>query len=447
MRASQSLPASTSLAPRIGLSLVLLCSLANILSHIDRQMLIILVEVVKNDLGLTDTQFGLLQGLAFSICYSLFTVLLAQYADHYSRVRIIAAGIFIWSSATLLCGFAPNYHTLFVARMGIGLGQALLSPAVYSLLASSYQRDYLGKVTACYAAGAFIGNALILVVGGWMADFSLKSPTLDLPLLGALSSWRLLFVSAGAVGILYALFFVLACRDQPHDHHQTEQRRVTLKEVITFLAQHRHTWILYIVGFSFASMAMFTLIVWGPAYFIRVHQMSQANVGLMLAVMYVTANLSGVLTSGWLVDRLHQRGIHSAPFLVPACAALVTALCLIPFVFAETLGMAALAFFMAAHFSSYPISPSATANQLLAPVRMRARTYAAFLCINNLTAMSVGVVLVGLFNDHLFQSPAAVGQSLALTAGASALISAAVLYGGRGHYSKAVDSTRSSVAL
>lgn len=422
-----------------GVLLVLLCTIANILSHADRQMPIILVELVKSDLGLSDTEFGLLQGLAFSICYSFFTVILAQYADHYSRTRIIALSIFIWSASTLLCGFAESYASFFAARMGIGLGQALLSPAVYSLLASSYPRAYLGKVTACYASGAFIGNAVILVAGGILADLSIQSPYLLFPGIGSFTTWRLGFVIAGSLGIAYALIFLIFSKDTPHIPTIGKGTKVSLTEVLKFLSQHRHTMSCYIIGFSLSSMAMFTLIVWGPAYFIRVHRMDQAAVGFMLACMYVSANFSGVLLSGWLVDRLHTRGVNSAPFLIAAGAALATSLCLIPFVMAEELIPAAVTFFLAAHFSSYPISPAATANQLLAPVRMRARIYATFLCINNLTAMSIGVALVGLFNDLLFKSPHAVGTSLALTAGSSALAAAAVLYLGRGYYVRTVS--------
>lgn len=426
----------------ISVSIVFLCFVANIFSHMDRQILIIFVELIKTELVLNDTAFGLLQGLAFSIPFAFSSLILAYFSDNFSRKRAIAAGIFIWSTATLMCGFAETFTELFIARMGVGLGQALLSPAVYSLLASSYPRSYLGKVTSFYASGSFIGNAIILISGGLLVSLAANTPFLLLPFIGNLSTWRVGFVVAGLIGIFYSIIFLFACKETSQNNELTKSNKVTNKQVIEFLSAHKKMMLFYISGFSLSSMSMFTLIVWGPAYFIRIHQMEPSLVGLMLACSYISANLSGVLISGWLVDMLHSRNIKSAPFLIGVGAALAVALCLSLFyIFSlyDKKTLVFLTFFLAAHFSSYVISPSATVNQLISPEKMRARVYSLFLCVNSITALSIGVTLVGIFNDQLFKSPYAVGTSMALTATVSSLFSAIILFVGRTHYVRMIE--------
>lgn len=426
----------------LSVSILFLCFIANIFSHMDRQILIIFVELIKTELILNDTAFGLLQGLAFSVPFALSSFILAYFSDNYSTKRAISAGIFIWSTATLMCGFAESYTELFIARMGVGVGQALLSPAVYSLLASSYPKSDLGKVTAYYASGSFIGNAIILISGGLLVSLAANTPHLLLPFIGQLSTWRVGFVIAGITGIFYSLIFLFACKETSPKDKLIESNKVTNKQVLTFLSAHKKMMIYYISGFSLSSMSMFTLIVWGPAYFIRIHQMEPALVGLMLACSYIIANLSGVLISGWLVDKLHSRNIKSAPFLIGAFTSLAVALCISLFYifsFYDNKTYVFIAFFLAAHFSSYVISPSATANQLISPEKMRARVYSLFLCINSIMSFSVGVTLVGIFNDLLFKSSYAIGTSITLTVIGSSLLSALILFMGRSHYVRMIE--------
>ncbi len=419
-----------------GFSIVLVCLCANILSHVDRNMLVGMVDVIRADIGLSDTQFGLLHGLAFSLSFSFFTVVLAGFGDRISRGNLIAVAICIWSIATGLFGFATGFLSLFLARMGVGLGQALLSPTVYSLLADNFPRSRLARANSFYAFGSFIGVALVLYLGGYLADLSFKGVLVSVPFLGSITPWRAGFIVAGVIGLIYAISVPFTIRD----HHRTaHQISPPLMEVLKFLMLHRNTILRHFVGFSLSALTMFTLIAWGPAYFIRVQEVSASTAGASLAIGFLVSNITGVLASGFITDYLERSGWRGAPFIVGSAAACLTAFSMGLFILGKDSSISIVAFFFALHFSCYAIAPSATAIQVLAPQRKRARTYALFLCLNNLIGMSVGAVMVGLLNDYVFKNPLAVGTSMAITVGVAASLATIILGSGRRHYMASIQ--------
>src|SRR3984885_4705783 len=175
------------------------------LSFVDRTILSLLVGSIKRDLGISDTRIGLLQGLSFALFYTIMGLPLGRLADTRSRRNLIAAGVVVWSLFTSACSIAKSFWSLFFTRIGVGVGEAGLSPAAYSLISDYFPPDRLGVAISVYYMGVFLGSSLALLVGGLVVDTMARIHTVTLPLIGTIASWRVTFLVVGAPGILGAL--------------------------------------------------------------------------------------------------------------------------------------------------------------------------------------------------------------------------------------------------
>ena len=195
MQTQSSPPTSVEPWPRPGIAwyAVVILVVAFIFSFVDRIIISMLVEPLKADLGLSDTQLGLLQGPAFALFYALVGLPIGRWADRYSRRAIIAWGISIWSVMTAVCGLARNFLQLFLARVGVGVGEAALSPAAYSMIADYFPREKLGRAVGVYQAGAFFGAGLSFLVGGLVIQAVAKAGEISLPVIGEVQAWQMVF--------------------------------------------------------------------------------------------------------------------------------------------------------------------------------------------------------------------------------------------------------------
>ncbi|MCI0489999.1 MAG: MFS transporter, partial [Blastocatellia bacterium] len=180
------------------------------LSFIDRQILSLLVKPIQRDLGINDTEMGLLQGAAFGIFYTLLGLPMGWLADRISRRNLIAVGVFFWSLTTALCAVAKSFGSLFFARMGVGVGEATLAPSAFSMISDYFPKERLGTALSVYAMGIFIGSGLANIVGGTVVGSVVDMPAVDLPVIGTIASWRLTFLIVGLPGILVGLLLYSA---------------------------------------------------------------------------------------------------------------------------------------------------------------------------------------------------------------------------------------------
>lgn len=192
---------------------VFICMLAYIFSYVDRQILVLMIEPIKADLNLTDTQFSLLHGLAFSLFYALIGLPIVYLADRFSRPAIISMGIIIWSIATAACGLSKNFIQLFLSRMSVGVGEAVLSPAAYSIFSNLFSKRQLGRAVGVYSIGSFIGGGLAFLVGGYVISLLKGTTLVDIPILGMLRPWQVAFIIVGLPGVLIGIVFALTVRD------------------------------------------------------------------------------------------------------------------------------------------------------------------------------------------------------------------------------------------
>jgi len=388
--------------------------IAFVFSIADRIIISLLVDPIKRDLNLTDTDMGLMMGLAFAIFYALMGLPIGRWADKYSRRTIIGVGIFLWSIMTALCGLARNFWELFLARVGVGVGEATLSPAAYSMIADYFPKDKLGRALGVYQSGAFLGVGLALIFGGLAIRFAATADDVSLPLIGVIAPWQLAFIVVGLPGVLVAALMFLVKEPARQGLSATHDKEISLGEAIRFAWDRRRIFLSHYTGFALLALPMTTLATWVPAYFMRVVGLTPPETGLKLGLIVLIFSPVGVISGGWLADMLFKRGYTDASLRVAVVAAVV----MVPLsIFATTVTDPVLALAIACPFAfgaSISMGLAPTALQLVTPNRLRGQISAAWMLFLNIITAALGPMAVGLINEEIFGDPLAVGQSIAI---------------------------------
>ncbi|WP_432211148.1 spinster family MFS transporter [Acinetobacter variabilis] len=417
---------------------VIICMVAYILSFIDRQILSLMIEPIKADLMLSDTQFSLLQGLAFSLFYAFMGVPIAALADKKSRVKIISVGIAFWSLATAACGLSKNFIQMFLARLSVGAGEAALSPAFYSIVADLFPKHKLGRALGVYAIGAFIGSGLAFLIGGYVIGLLKDVSFVTLPVIGEIKTWQLTFMIVGLPGVLLALLMILTVREPERKGLKMDANGVAVKasfkNSIGFIKTHKKTFFCHFIGFSFYTMMLYSLLGWAPAYYMRHFGLDASQTGYILGSIILVANTSGALFCGWLIDFFSKRGYSDAAIRAGAigCAALIIPSVL--FTQVDNMQLSFALIFVAMFFSTFPIPASAAATQMLTPNQLRSQVSAKFLLISNLIALGVGTTAVALITDRYYENTLMVGNSISIVNAVAGVIGVFLLYKGCQYY-------------
>ena len=399
-----------------GWYVVTILIIAYIVAFIDRQLLTLLVEPIRADLNISDTQFGLLQGFAFALLYAIAGIPIARYGDRASRRNIIIIGVAVWSLATAMCGLARSFAQLFIARVAVGVGEAALSPQAYSLLADLFPPHRLARATGAYSLSIYVGSGLALILGGALIEM-LSAPALSsLPLIGGIAPWQRAFVLTGLLGIPVALLlFTIAepARRGAIDHGHSKER-ASVRELPK--ATRRHLgWAL--AGFTMFFVVVVGLLAWVPTYFVRLHNWSIGTVGLRFGLLLAIGGSVGSLAAGALADRWQRLG-KSAPHV--RAGLLFGTLSLPSAIFAPlvTWPIAALLLFgLTLTLLSGLAGLSAALVQVSVPNRLRGQTTAMFFLVTSLVGTAGGPLFVALLNDYIFGSESAIGLSVATMSG------------------------------
>lgn len=405
---------------------VILCMVAYIFSFIDRQILALMIEPIKADLNLTDTQFSLLHGLAFSLFYAFMGLPLAYIADRFSRPKLIAAGIVFWSIATALCGLSKNFIQLFLSRMGVGIGEAALSPAAYSMFSDMFAKDKLGRAVAIYSIGSFVGGGIAFLVGGFVIGLLKDMSLIAVPLLGMLKAWQVAFILVGLPGVIIGILVLLTVKDPKRKGQMVDAQgnvvKVKLSDTFKFLKKHKKTFTCHYLGFTFYAMALFCLISWTPAFYIRHYNMTATEVGYMLGAVLLISNTLGVFAAGWMNDYFIKKGRKDSPMFVGVIGIVGLIIPMILFSQVNELWLSVTLLVVAMFFASFPMPISTTAMQMLSPNQLRAQISSIFLLISNLIALGIGTTLVALITDRIFENPLMVGSSISIVGAISCVL-------------------------
>jgi MFS family permease len=414
--------------------------LCSIVAFIDRQIINLLVEPMKRDLGVTDVQISLLQGVAFGLTHALLAVPLGRLADARDRRAIILAGIACWTLACAGSGLASSFVVLFAMRMLIGVGEATLTPSGYSMLADYFPRERLGRAISLFLGAGFVGSGLAFVGGGWLLSRLDAGAGVVLPLFGPVHAWQAAFLVAALPGVLCFLL-MLSVREPA----RTGVGRAGpagdapgFGAVLRFVVAQRRTIGAIYVGFALLAAMQFGLGAWVPSFFIRTYGWSASSIGYAFGLCYMTAGTFGVLAGGWLSDRLLARGRPDANLLT----GVIAGACALPFVLAfpaMPTGTLALALLVpATFFGTMPFGAGTAALPLLAPNRMRAQIVALYLLVANLLGQALGPTYVAALTDWVFRDPAQLRWSLVIACGSLLVAGIAVIASGLRHVGHAL---------
>lgn len=404
--------------------------LAYTVSFVDRTILSLLIPPIQQDLGISDTRISLLAGFAFAIFYTVMGIPLGRLADRYNRRNLIAVGITIWCLMTAACGLARNFWQLFAARVGVGVGEAALSPAAYSMISDLFPRETLGRAIAVYSLGLPLGSGLALLIGGLAIEAVAGLPPLTLPGIGTLSAWQLTFLLVGLPGLLVALMVTLmrepTRRDRLADSPSTAAPAAGLLE---FLSANRRTLAQHFTGLSLLVVIVYGATAWIPTYFIR-SQWSAAQIGYSYGIIFMLCGTGGLLAGGHLADRWWRAGRTDGHLRVVLLSVVTMTPCfaLLPMAPSGELAIALLA--LATFTSSLHGGVAGAALQLITPNELRGQITAVYFFIANLVGLGLGPTAVALITDFGYGDPQALGYSIATLAAVAGPLSAIVLFSG-----------------
>ncbi len=390
---------------------------AYVLSYLDRQILYLMVAPIRRDLHITDFQFSLLTGAAFGIFYTLMGMPIGWLADRTNRKNLIAAGIAAWSVMTALCGFARSYGFLFLARIGVGVGEATLSPSAYSYLSDSFDKLRLPRAISVYALGLFIGAGMALILGGEIIGAVEKMPPVTLPFVGELGAWHLVFLIIGLPGLLVALW-VSTLREPVRTgvaKSGADTGALPFSQVVKFVTDHPLMSIsLFIGGGLFAALAYSDS--WYPTLFMRLWGWKVQSAGRIVGMSSLIAGPLGMLFAGWLSSRLIAQGKTDACLRLTAWAALGITIPAALLPIAPSATVMALLLFPFKFFIGFTPVLIPSALQMIAPNQIRAQLGAIFLFATGLIGITGGPILPAFLGDHVFTGPLALAHALSASA-------------------------------
>lgn len=394
------------------------------LSYVDRTILGLLVGPIKRDLGVNDTQVGLLTGLAFSVFYTFMGLPMGRLVDTRNRRNLIAAGLFVWCCFTSAGAATRSYATLFLARIGVGVGESTLSPAAYSMIADYFPKRVLGVAISIFYMGLFIGSSLALLLGGMIVQALSHSPTLTVPILGTIASWRATFLMVGIPGFLFILLTYTIREPKRRDLLKSAAggTELPLSEAIAEMKKRWASLIGLSAAMVFQASCTFALISWGPQFFQRIHGWNAAEAGRGLAGILLVFGCGGMLVGGRLTDYWHRKGMAESPMRVGLISAVGTALFLAPAFAVQdatmTLALAGAGLF----FCALPMGVSVASLQRIFPNQVRGQVSAFFLFVLNLGGYPLGTMLPGVFNNYVFHNEKMLGPSMAITIAIGAVL-------------------------
>ena len=369
-------------------------------NFVDRQILSILLEPIKLDLGLSDTELGLLTGFAFALFYATLGIPIARWADRHNRRNLIALALATWSAMTALSGLAMNFWQLLIARIGVGVGEAGCSPPAHAMIADYYPAEQRASALGIYSLGIPVGILFGFLAGGWMNEFF---------------GWRAAFFVVGIPGLALALLVRFTVREPPRglaEGRSDSEAMPTVRETFALLwskRSFRHM----AFGGALTAFVGYGVVSWVPAFFIRSHGMGTGEIGTYLGLILGIPGGIGIAWGGFLADRLGARDTRW--YLRIVALALVAA---VPFSFGVYLlpnpYWALLCLVLPVMLGNFYQATTFSQAQGLVELRMRAVAAAVLLFVLNIIGLGLGPFAVGLLSELLSGSQGAESLRYAL---------------------------------
>jgi MFS family permease len=407
---------------------------------VDRIVIGLLVKPIKEDLNLSDTEIGIIQGLAFALFYSLFTLPIGFLVDRWSRKTVVWGGSFIWSCGTIAGGLSNSFWSLFASRVVMGAGEATITPGSSSLIADYFPPKDRPRAYGVFAMGGSIGIGIAYLLGGVAIGFADTVRSWMPSLLGGFADWHIVFFIVGVPGVLLAILMALTIREpERRGGYVPQGTKISLVPLWRELSTNRIALMAVMMGTIMNVMIVNAQLAWFPTLFVRVHEWEPTRIAMALALVGVPFGIISAITAGWSLTWLAKRGRTDGPILVmmlqcAAWAVFGTAKCLVP-----TPELALIGHVCTSLFATWAITAALTALNQVTPNQLRGQVIAVYTLLTGLVGIAVGSGAVGLLSDYVFNYQTGIAPALALVCLTGGLAGIAMLAYGRNSYRVAVQ--------
>jgi len=432
--------------PAVAWYMVILLLVIYTFSFIDRQILGLLGSAIIEDFGISLTQFGLLTGFAFAVFYTVFGLLCARIADSKSRRGLIALGLLVWSLMTAATALARNFTSLFLFRIGVGVGEATLAPAANSLLADSFPKHKLSTALSVYSMGIPVGTALAFIVGGSVIGLADMVPDVTVPGHGLITGWQKVFLMVGLPGVLLT-FFLWTFKEPIRKGTTGTGGALPVREITTHVKGRIRAYSAICLGVSLNAALGFGSATFVAIFFSNYHGLGAAEVGVTFGSISIITGPVGLLLGGYLADRWYRKGRKDGHMLALMAAPLGYGIPSLLFPFATDITTAWILLGIANLFINLPSGVAYASLQLITPNQMRGQVIAMYVLCTSIIGYGAGPFLLGFFTDSLFGGDVMkLHYSLALLAGITTPLCIAFYQWGRKAYAAALVEEETRLA-
>ena len=411
---------------RAGYSAVAVMTLAQVFAFIDRQIPAMLVEPIKQDFNLNDSQIALLGGAAFSIFYAIMALPIGYAVDRYKRVNVLGTGIFVWSLMTTLAGLANSFGRLFGARIGVAVGEAVMAPVSVSLVSDYFPQNKQGKPMGVITAGVYLGIGATLIGGGYLIDYLTDIGGITIPGIGYFKPWQATFLLVGIPGILISIAAFMLHEPKRLGLSKMQDNLKPIN-IFSHLKTNKITLFPMFGGLIFMALIFYSFTFWAPSMMVRTYDLSLTEVGFTLGIITIIASILGTISSGTVVDYLRSQGHSDAPIRTGmfACIFATPAICLAPIVDSLFLTWVLIGIYLFFISSFAPIGLLAVSGISGNEVKGQMAAVHAFLMMA--FGLSLGPQITAFFTDFVLMDESKLGYAMALT-GALVLPVAAIFF-------------------
>ena len=408
-------------------SAVAVLTLAQVFAFIDRQIPSMLVEPIKQDFNLTDSQIALLGGAAFSIFYAVMALPIGYAVDLYQRTKVLGIGVFLWSLMTALAGLANYFGKLFGARIGVAVGEAVMAPTSVSLISDSFPENKQGTPMGIITSGVYIGIGITLLGGGFLIDYLTSIGGINIPLIGYLKPWQATFMIVGLPGLVLAVAAFYLKEPERLEEQAYINKNVDRQNVFLHLKEHKKTLVPMFGGLIFMALIFYSFSFWAPTMMIRAYNISLSQAGFILGLITIISSIAGTIFAGSAVDYLRNKNYSDAPVRAALFAVLLALppITILSFVNTE-IGAWICIFLYLFFISSFaPLGLLAVSGVSASNVKGQLAAIHAFLMMA--FGLSLGPQLTAFFTDFVFMDPNNLKWSISAT-GAIVLPISALLF-------------------
>lgn len=400
---------------RYGWYVVFVLMIMQVLAYVDRQILVMIIDPIRQDLAISDVQISLLAGFAFAFFFAVCGLPLGWLADRYNRKLIISISVIFWSLATAACGLAKGFGQLFMGRVAVGVGEAGLIPASYSIVSDIFPPRRLTFAVAIMALGSPIGMGSSYLIAGLFASWVAETRTTILPLIGEVQSWQAVFIAVGLPGPVLALLLLTIREPRRKGSIKTVQRSDAQSKTLTrFMRDHWQFFLCHILGVGISSMGGYAVFTWAPVSLMRVFGWSGAQTGAIFGLVVAASISIATIGGGLVVSHFYNKGMKDAHIRLFVYSGIFgSPLVLIAYATGSAWVFLAGTFLLLAVISNYAVAGFAL-MQIIAPNEFRGRLVALLMLSSTVIGSGLGPLFVAIFTDYVFRDDMMVGWSLGI---------------------------------